>query len=534
MLEYGILYKRYKLNESTFLLVPIKLVDGYCYETIFYHEDKELKEASTIENIKQNKTLVDGILNEDDLMEYYNDVDADFLKDYYFLEESDYVIFISTKDNIIVKKKIPIESLISKSNTEIYEMINDMSVVTLNEDKLDDLLNMEDIDSIKEQLHKFKDKVIRYRDEESKVISKIVVSDGSVSRIETEGKLYFNINSPEYKELSEIRDGFAKFVSYNPGDFSVSGLYNYLKERVIGHDKELKIISTRLIRNLKTKPGNRTKNILVPGPTGTGKTLTFEVASEYLGVPYTFVNTADLVPQGIVGTSIQDVFLSLLDSVDGDDERVRRSIVVFDEFDKLEVSRLDLKQSVKPIFLKLLEGSKIELQTKAGFGLSDQITFDTSLLSKVFLGAFSECFLEEKTLGFNSTREFDKNFSKEKMYKKGYYDRELITRIPIVVPFYELTKDEMREALLCKSSELVKEINELKLEFGIDVVGIEDFIEGVLERLNSKDTSMRDLNNIIINAFNDIEYELEDNPDKYKKLVLKKETSFDSSKFDLY
>ena len=124
-------------------------------------------------------------------------------------------------------------------------------------------------------------------------------------------------------------------------------------------------------------------------------------------------------------------------------------------------------------------------------------------------------------------------FSKKRMYECGYYDRELITRIPIVVPYYELTFEEMKQALFCKSSELLKEIEDLKRDFGIEIEGIDDFALGLLDLLTKEDTSMRDLNNLVINAFTDIEFELEDNPDSYHRLVLSRETASDSTKFDL-
>lgn len=535
MKEYAILYDKYKIKNDTFLLVPNDIVKGYSNDGTFYYDiNKESKIALDCNNIKESRVLVDGIIEEEDLLEYYKAEDIDFVKDFYFLEESDYVIFVTIKDGEIIKKKVSIKALLEKSQTETYEMLKEESVISLSSSKLTELLNIDDIESIKEKLLYYRDRVIRLKNK-SNIISKIVVNNGNVSRVETRGKLFVNVNSPEYKEIPSIinlNEDYKNKAIYDNGEVSVRGLYDYLRERVIGHDKELKIISTKLIRNLKVNEGSKTRSILVPGPTGTGKTLTFEVASEYLGIPYTFVNTADLVPEGIVGTSVQDAFLSLINSCDGDIAKAKRAMVVFDEFDKLESTGLDIKQSVKPIFLKLIEGSKIELQQRDGLGYTNY-TFDTSLLNKAFLGAFSECFIEEKKLGFDIVKDSSKEFNLDKMYKCGYYDRELITRIPIVVPFYELTMEEMRKTLFCKSSTLLKEIEELKRDFNIEIEGLEDFAYGLLDRLSNKDTSMRDLNNIIINSFNDIEFELEDNPNKYRKLVLKKDTANDSTKFDL-
>ena len=533
--EYGIQYNKYKLGENIYLLIPTNIIEGMYEDGEFYSKRKKpIKVCNSIENIEESKTLVDDIMDGEDLSYYYEcDEDISFLKDYYLLEQMDFVVFVTIKNGEIFKKRIRVSELQDKHESEIYEMLDDEPSVILSDKIVDNLLDINNLKELKKELSSLKNKIGKYKENTNKLISKLVIKDSKVSRIETNGKYFINVNDPSYKQINEfgeVTDG-NQYPIINH-DISVSGLYNYLRERVIGHEKELKIIATKLIRNTKAIEGEKTKSILVPGPTGTGKTLTFEVASEYMGLPYVFANTADLVPEGIVGTSIQDVFLSLINQCNGDLELAKRAIVVFDEFDKLEVSGLDIKQSVKPIFLKILEGTKLNLQEKEGFGYSNYF-FDTCLLNKVFLGAFSECFKEEKHLGFNNPTESSKLFSKDKMYECGYYDRELITRIPIVVPYYELTLDEMKKTLFCKSSELLKEINALKRDFNIEVDGIDEFAQGIIELLSKKDTSMRDLNNLIINSFTDIEYELEDNPDKFKRLTLNKNTVKDSTDFDL-
>ena len=542
--EYGIQYSRYKVKENAYLLIPSKLIKGYSVGGEFFCQGrKPLAVANDIAGIKENKILIDGLMTEEDLIEYYGMDDIDFVKDYYLQEELDYAMFISIKNGEIFKKKIHITELIDKHEAEIYEMLAENPVVTLSDKKLDTLLSIEDIQQLKKELKTYREKLESFKNLGGKFLSKLVLTDGKITRIETNGKFYIHVNDPQFKEITsydkdvdmlpDIDDCDEDKTDFQPTGLSVRGLYDYLRERVIGHEKELKIIATRLIRNTKVRPGQKTKSILVPGPTGTGKTLTFEVAAEYMGLPYMFINTADLVPQGIVGTSIQDSFIQLIHECDDDIARAKRAVVVFDEFDKLEVTGLDVKQSIKPIFLKLIEGTKMTMEERDGFGYQTH-TFDTSLLNKAFLGAFTECFEAEKSMGFGAVENPEaKLFSKKKMYKCGYYDRELITRIPFVVPYYELTFDEMKQALYCKSSELLREIDDLKRDFGIEVEGIDEFALGLLDLLGKEDTSMRDLNNLIVNAFTDIEFELEDQPDKYHRLVLTRELGSDSSKFDL-
>ena len=535
MEEFAVEYKKIKLHENIFLLVPLKLVEGLYEDSEFYTKKRApIKVCNSVENIEEAKTLVNDIWDEEDLAYYYDcDEDGKFLKDYYLSEEMDYVIFVCIKNGEIFKKKIRLEELLTKHESEIYEMLDEEASVVLSDKIVNNMLDTNNLDELKKKLTSLKGKIEKYKKKNEQAVSKLVIKDGKISRIETRGKCFISVHDPEFRELNEYYsyEQMANTPAFQ-NDITVSGLYNYLRENVIGHEKELKIIATKLIRNTRAQLGEQTRSILVPGPTGTGKTLTFKVAADYMGLPYIFANTANLVPEGIVGTTIEDNFVALINQCGGNMDLAQRAIVVFDEFDKLEVSGLDIKQSIKPIFLKIIEGSKIILHEKEGFASTTHL-FDTSLLSKVFLGAFTECFKEEKQLGFKNTNESSKLFSKDKMYQCGYYDRELITRIPIVVPYYELTEEEMRKALFCNSSELLKEINVLKRDFNIEVDGLEEYVKGVMELLTKKDTSMRDLNNIIINSFNDIEYELEDNPEKFKKLVLSRDTAHDSTKFDL-
>jgi ATP-dependent Clp protease ATP-binding subunit ClpX len=557
MEECAIEYKKYKLADNIYMLVPVKLVEGIYDEGLFFtKKGSPIKVCDSPESLELGKVLADDIMDDEDLSYYYDcDEEANFLKEYYLSERMDFIRFVCIKDGQIYKKDIRVNDLKEKHESEIYEMLDDEPSLVLSDKIVNKLLNINNLKSMKKELNLLKNKINKYKNTQEKNISKLVVKDGHISRIETRGKCYINVDDPKYKELDQC--GFI-YQFYSPDDelvgetivqkndvaeknkndiqedhdISVSGLFNYLKERVIGHERELKIIATRMIRNTKAVEGEKTKSILVPGPTGTGKTLTFEVAANYLGLPHVTVNTADLVPDGIVGTSIQDNLMSLLNMANGDVAKAKRGIVVFDEFDKLAVSNLDLKQSVKPIFLKVLEGSDIILQESSGHAYSPR-TFNTSLLNIALLGAFSECFQEEKTLGFKTQPKSSKLFSKDKMYDLGYYDRELITRIPIVIPYYELTPQQMRETLYCKSSELLKEITALKRDFNIEVEGYDEYVEGVMDILSKKDKSMRDVNNIVINSFIDIEYELEDQPNKFKTLKLTRETPKDSTKFDL-
>ena len=108
------------------------------------------------------------------------------------------------------------------------------------------------------------------------------------------------VAAPQTKTASSVITGTQK-IDINA--VSVVGLERYLKERVFGHDDELRYIATKLIMNYRATPEDGTESILIVGPTGTGKTETVKAGSEYLDLPFIPVNSANLVPQGIKGTS---------------------------------------------------------------------------------------------------------------------------------------------------------------------------------------------------------------------------------------
>ena len=120
-----------------------------------------------------------------------------------------------------------------------------------------------------------------------------------------------------------------------------------------------------------------TEPILILGPTGTGKTETVKAASAYLNIPFIEINSANLVPEGIKGSSIEDYIYSLIVACNYDLEQAERAIVFFDEFDKIGESDLDIKSAVKEIMLKFFEGTTFLIDKP-----TDDYNFNTAMLKR--------------------------------------------------------------------------------------------------------------------------------------------------------
>ena len=364
-LEYGIQYEVIKLNEKSYILFPLTIIEGYSVGDIFYSDtiQKVLYDKSSL----AESTLIDSIINVEKLKETYDFDDLDFLKDYYLTEEKDYIILVELTDNKIIKRKINVSKLTKKENSEIYERKNNEPVITLNNDALDDILDSDTIFEIKDKVARYKKLLNSFEEKEKKEgITSITVTNGHVSEV--------NVNK---KVSTYTKDNNSKALTSpnTPNDinnFSVRGLEQYLKERVFGHDEQIRSIATKLIMNYRSSLEYGTESILLVGPTGTGKTVTILSAAEYFNLPFVQVNTANLVPQGIKGPSLEDYLYSLIVNSQYDINRAQRGFIFLDEFDKIGKDALDMKETVKQIFLKFIEGDTFMIDKP-----SDDYNFNT-------------------------------------------------------------------------------------------------------------------------------------------------------------
>jgi ATP-dependent protease Clp ATPase subunit len=265
------------------------------------------------------------------------------------------------------------------------------------------------------------------------------------------------------------------------------------------------------------------ESFLIPGPTGTGKTATMECAAEYLGVPIQVVNTINLVPQGYVGTTIEDELFSLISANGFRPELYNRCILVFDEFDKLGKDSLEEKITLTHIFLKLIEGGTFPINKQY-----KDYKVNTRMFNKVFLGAFTDAFSgKDKQMGFGTVREKKEaeKFSLQKLIDSGYFDRELLTRINYYFPYYELDDDTKLHVILdSRLSTFLKKKERFQREYGVTITGDEEFARGIIDALKKGDQSVRDLNNLISNALLKPQREIMMHRGAYKYLVLNGDT----------
>lgn len=543
-MEYAIKYVNIKVDEETNILLPKEIIKGHVEG----------------ENFKTNKYAYNYITKNNINTKYLvgPSFTIEHMRDMYALPEEDFtngqvleLILMEAQDTIIVYKNgkyafLDLSSLITSSKkVELYQVIDGESCLFLNQDSVNNLLTTKTITELKDKLQAMRDKICKFATYSDKYgIEIFELADGVKSNIymkevfdEDDTELTDDEVTVELDSSNDVNtkdDTFPNIenIVTSTKETSVEGLYNYLKDNIIGHDEALKKIATILYMNYTSSPLFGTESILIPGPTGTGKTATFNCAAKYFDVPFRNINTCNLVPEGIVGTTLEDEFEALISECKGNMKLAEKAILVFDEFDKIGVDKLDTKTSLVNIFLKALEGGRFPISRQ----MKETQIYNTGMASKICLGTFQEAFKKEAApIGFGNNAPLEEEqFDKTLLVKKGYFTSELLTRFQHFIPYKNLSEEDKKKILLeSKLSYYLSKKERLSAQFGIETIGDEEFAKGVLEEIKKHEKSVRDMNNIVADTFLDIEYDILSNQGKYKTLKLTSDT-VSKGNYDLY
>lgn len=297
-----------------------------------------------------------------------------------------------------------------------------------------------------------------------------------------------------------------------------------LYKTVKGQDEFLKTIVTTIWVNLYST-GNK-RNMLVMGPTGVGKTLVFETLSKILGLPILVTSTSGMSQVGYKGGDLTDILSQYIVKY-GKDSNMDKGIIILDEFDKLaykgEESGSVSTMGIQNELLKIIEGNTYNVK----IGQNTYI-FDTNNITFVCCGAFQELYEVKKTpeksrIGFGTIPSENVDEENQSMSDKlvSYgLKREIVGRLPIVLQFNALTKDNLKDIILnSKTSEIQEYIRILK-EFGIENINIDDLVDIIVNDAMERKIGARGLTSSIVNMFNNIMYEVFNNPGEYDTLYI--------------
>lgn len=334
---------------------------------------------------------------------------------------------------------------------------------------------------------------------------------------------------------------------------------NTLDEYVIGQENAKKTLAVAVYnhyKRIKTSADIKDielqkSNILLIGPTGSGKTLLASTLAKTLNVPFAIADATTLTEAGYVGEDVENILLKLIQAADYDIEKAEKGIIYIDELDKISrrsentsITRDVSGEGVQQALLKMIEGTEASVPPQGGRKHPHQefLKIDTTNILFICGGAFDGLDkiiakrIGKKAMGFGAEIRSNKDYGIGELFEqvethdllKFGLIPELIGRIPVVSSLSELDEETLERILTEPKDALVKQYHKLLEIDGVELEFTEEAIHEVAHLAVKKETGARGLKGILEKIMLDIMYEIPSLEDVEKCIVTKEAVLLES------